>query len=130
MTGRRDGRLMERLRDDRGAASIFLLAVGLVLIGVALTAVTAGAARVARHQAGAAADLGALAGGPHIIEGEAAACAAASRYVHANHARMIECVVDGLDITVRAEVRLVIYPASASATSRAGPVTAVPGEVG
>ena len=45
----RDSRSVNRLRDDRGAASIFVLAVGLVLIGVALTLVTVGAARVAFH---------------------------------------------------------------------------------
>ena len=130
MPGRSGSRLRKRLRDDRGAASIFLLAVGLVLIGVALTAGTVGAARVARHQARVAADFGALAGGPHIIEGTAVACAVASRYVEANHARMIECAVDGVEITVRAEVRLGTYPAGARATSRAGPVTAVPDVVG
>jgi secretion/DNA translocation related TadE-like protein len=118
---------VRRLRDDRGAASIFVLAVGLVLIGVALALVTVGAARVARHQAKAAADFGALAGGPHAIEGQAAACAVALRYVEANHARMTECAVDGLEIVVRAEVRLKVYPASAEAASRSGPVTAVPG---
>jgi secretion/DNA translocation related TadE-like protein len=118
---------VKRLRDDRGAASIFVLAVGLVLIGVALTLVTVGAARVARHQARVAADFGALAGGPHAIEGQAAACAVASRFVEANHARMLECAVDGLEIVVRAEVVLLVYPASAEAASRAGPVTAVPG---
>jgi secretion/DNA translocation related TadE-like protein len=120
---------VKRLRDDRGAASIFVLAVGVVLIGVALALATVGAARVARHQAKVAADFGALAGGPHAIEGRAAACAVASRYVEANHARMMECAVDGLEIVVRAEVRLRIYPASAEAASRAGPVTAVPAEI-
>ncbi|MFC4063820.1 Rv3654c family TadE-like protein [Actinoplanes subglobosus] len=117
---------MKRLRDDRGAASILLLAVGLVLVGIALAAVTEGAARVARHQAGAAADLGALAGGPHAIEGQTAACAVAGRYVEANHARMTACVVDGLEIVVRTEVRLMLYPGSAEAAARAGPVSAVP----
>lgn len=120
---------MKRLRDDRGAASIFLLAVGLVLVGIALAAVTEGAARVARHQAGVAADLGALAGGPHAIEGQAAACAVAGRYVEANHARMTACVVDGLEIVVRTEVRLTLYPASAEAAARAGPVSAAPGGI-
>ncbi len=120
---------MKRLRDDRGAASIFVLAVGLALIGVAIALVTVGAARVARHQAKVAADFGALAGGPHAVEGQVAACAVASRYVEANHARLTECAVDGLEIVVRAEVRLRVYPASAEAASRAGPVAAVPGEV-
>jgi secretion/DNA translocation related TadE-like protein len=114
---------VKRLRDDRGAASIFLLAVGLVLVGIALATVTAGAARVARHQAKVAADFGALAGGPHAIEGQNAACAVAGRFVEANHARMTACTIDGLEIVVRTEVRLAIYPASAVAAARAGPVS-------
>jgi secretion/DNA translocation related TadE-like protein len=120
---------VKRLRDDRGAASIFLLAVGLVLVGFALAAVTAGAARVARHQAKAAADFGALAGGPHTVEGQDAACAVAGRLVEANHARMTACTVEGLEIVVRTEVRLRIYPASAEAAARAGPVTTRAGDV-
>lgn len=120
---------MRRLRDDRGAASVLVLAVGLVLVGVAAIVVIGGAARVARHQARVAADFGALAGGGHTVEGQAAACAVALRYVEANHARMLGCTVDGLEIVVRAEVRLGIYPASAVAASRAGPVSAVPGTI-
>ncbi|SFF59194.1 helicase/secretion neighborhood TadE-like protein [Actinoplanes philippinensis] len=120
-------RVRRRLRDDRGAASIFVLAVGLVLIGVALVVVAGGAARIARHQAQAAADFGALAGGAHAIEGQAAACAVAARYVQANHGRMAGCAVEGLEIVVHVEVRLDFYPASAGAAARAGPVTAFPG---
>ncbi|MEU4622463.1 Rv3654c family TadE-like protein [Actinoplanes sp. NPDC023801] len=114
---------MNRLRDDRGAASIFVLAVGLVLVSVGAAGATVGAARVARHQAKVAADFGALAGGPRAIEGEAAACAEAQRYVAANHARMTACTITGLDIVVRTEVPLRIVPASAEAASRAGPIS-------
>lgn len=118
-----------RGRDDRGAASIFVLGVGLVLVLLGLAGATVGAARVARHQAGAAADFGVLAGGRHVIEGEAAACAVARRYVEANSARMTGCVVTGLEIVVRTEVPLVVVPASAEAASRAGPVSASAGDV-
>ncbi|MEU4155631.1 Rv3654c family TadE-like protein [Actinoplanes sp. NPDC026670] len=121
--------LVRRLRDDRGAASILVVTVGLVLVGVALIMVAGGTARVARHQAGVAADFGALAGGAHTIEGEAVACAVARRYVEANHARMLGCAVEGLEIVVRTEVPLRIYPASADAAARAGPISAVSGEI-
>jgi secretion/DNA translocation related TadE-like protein len=114
---------VSRLRDDRGAASIFVLAVGLALVLLGSAGATVGAARVARHQAKVAADFGALAGGPHAIEGEAAACAEARRYVEANHARMTACTVTGLDVVVRTEVRLAVFPASAEAASRAGPIS-------
>lgn len=118
-----------RGRDDRGAASIFVLGVGLVLVLLGLAGATVGAARVARHQAGAAADFGALAGGRHVIEGEAAACAVARRYVEANSARMTGCAVTGLEIVIRTEVPLAVFPASAEAASRAGPVSASVGDV-
>jgi secretion/DNA translocation related TadE-like protein len=113
--------------DDRGAASIFVLGVGLALVLLGLAGAAAGTARVARHQAGAAADFGALAGGRYAVEGEAAACAVARRYVEANGARMTGCAVTGLEIVVGAEVPLRLMPASAEAASRAGPVSAVPG---
>ncbi|WP_407651498.1 Rv3654c family TadE-like protein [Actinoplanes sandaracinus] len=115
--------------DDRGAASIFVLGVGLVLVSLGLAGATVGAARVARHQAGAAADFGALAGGRHAVEGEATACAVARHYVEANSARMTGCAVTGLEIVVRTEVALVVFPASAEAASRAGPVSASAGDL-
>jgi secretion/DNA translocation related TadE-like protein len=114
---------VNRLGDDRGAASIFVLAIGMALVSIGLAGATIGAARVARHQAKVAADFGALAGGPRAIEGEAAACAEARRYVEANHARMTACTVTGLDIVVRTEVRLEAVPANAEAASRAGPIS-------
>lgn len=118
-----------RARDDRGAASVLVLGVGLVLIALGAAGAAVGTARVARHQAGVAADFGALAGGRHVIEGEAAACAVARRYVEANGARMTGCAVTGLDIVVRTEVPVGVVPASAEAASRAGPVSASAGGV-
>lgn len=118
-----------RWRDDRGAASVFVLAVGLVVILVGLAGATVGAARVARHQAGNAADFGALAGARHTIEGQAAACAVADRYVQANGARMTGCAVTGLEIVVRTSVRFGGFPAGAEGAARAGPVSSVVGGV-
>ncbi|GAA1586735.1 Rv3654c family TadE-like protein [Actinoplanes couchii] len=117
------------LRDDRGAASVFVLAVGLVVVLVGLAGTAVGAARVARHQAGNAADFGALAGAAHTIEGQAAACAVADRYVRANGARMTGCEVTGLEIVVRTSVRFGAFPAGAEGAARAGPVSSVVGGV-
>lgn len=110
---------------DRGSASILVAGVGSVLVVLAAGLATVGAARVARHQAKVAADFGALAGGAHAIEGQAAACAVARRYVEANGASMSGCAVSGLEIVVRAEVRFRFAPAGAEAASRAGPVSVV-----
>lgn len=118
-----------RWQDDRGAASVFVLAVGLVMVLLGMAGAVVGAARVARHQAGTAADFGALAGARHTIEGQVVACAVADRYVRANSARMTACSVTGLEIAVRTSVRFEGFPAEAEGAARAGPVSSVVGGV-
>jgi secretion/DNA translocation related TadE-like protein len=109
---------------DRGAASIFVVGVGAVLVTVGLFGAAVGATRVARHEARNAADLGALAGGQRAIEGEAVACAEAARYAAANNGRLVSCAVTGLEIVVRVEVSAGVPFLSgvATAAARAGPV--------
>jgi secretion/DNA translocation related TadE-like protein len=111
-------------RPDRGGATIWLLASGLlvVLLGAAMAGV--GAAVVARHRAQAAADLGALAGALHALAGEQEACDRAASIVAANGARIIRCRLDGFDISVTAAVSPAGYAAlagAAEASARAGP---------
>lgn len=84
-----------------------------------------GSAVIARHRAQAAADLAALAGAARIGSGGATACASAASVSLAMRARMSECALDGLDVTVRVEVpvglgRWGVHVARAAA--RAGPV--------
>jgi secretion/DNA translocation related TadE-like protein len=110
---------------DRGAASIFVLAVGLVLVAAGFAAASVGSARVGRHQAHSAADLGALAGAPEAIFGQPAACTQAERFVNANGGEMTLCSVDGLEIVVHAQVEVRPMPGltrHAEAAARAGPV--------
>jgi secretion/DNA translocation related TadE-like protein len=112
---------------DRGSASVWLLAVGLVLVAAGAGGGTIGAAHVASHRAQAAADLGALAGAARAIEGPAAACARAAQLVAANGARLVDCRLDGLDLTVTVEVTAAALAGigrAATATARAGPVRA------
>ncbi|GAA0524341.1 flp pilus-assembly TadE/G-like family protein [Paractinoplanes ferrugineus] len=110
---------------DRGAATVFVLAVGLALVAAGLAVASIGTARVGRHQAHSAADLGALAGAQEAIYGEPAACTRAAQFVTANGGDMTFCVVDGLEIVVRAEVTVRPMPGMtrhAEAAARAGPV--------
>jgi len=110
---------------DRGAASVFLLAIGLAFVAAGLAGAAVGAARVGRHEARIAADFGALAGARHAIEGKAEACDQAARLVAANGARITFCEVDGLEIIVRVDVTVTPLPAlvrHATAAARAGPV--------
>jgi secretion/DNA translocation related TadE-like protein len=106
---------------------VWLLAVGLVLLAAGLAGATVGAAHVARHRAQAAADLGALAGAVHAIEGQPAACARAAEIVTANGARLTSCELAGLDLTVTVAVApppVTGLGRPAVATARAGPVRA------
>jgi secretion/DNA translocation related TadE-like protein len=122
-------KLLRRLGGDRGAASILVLAVGLLMVAAGVAGAAIGTARVARHRAQNAADLGALAGAMHAVYGEADACARAARFVAANGGRMTGCAVDGLEITVHAEIDVRPLPGltrHAGAVARAGPVYALP----
>lgn len=110
---------------DRGSASLWLLTVGLVLLAAAGVGASVGAARVGRHEARVAADLGALAGAAHAAWEPATACARAARIVTANGGRLTSCTLDGFDIQVSVEVVTTPLPAVARvarATARAGPV--------
>jgi secretion/DNA translocation related TadE-like protein len=115
---------------DRGAASILLLAVGLVVVAAGLGGAAVAEALVGRHSARTAADLGALAGAARAIYGEGDACGRAARFVAANGGRMTACRVTGLEIVVRVRVEVRPLPGlvrQVEAAARAGPVYAVIG---
>jgi secretion/DNA translocation related TadE-like protein len=124
--GQRQAKIPGQAR-DRGGATIWLLAAGLlvVLFGAAIAGV--GSAIVARHRAQAAADLGALAGAPHALAGEPVVCGWAARVVAANGARLVECRLDGVDVIVTTAVTPAGYAGlagAAQASARAGPADA------
>jgi secretion/DNA translocation related TadE-like protein len=110
---------------DRGSATIFVLAFGLFLVAAGMAGAAVGVARVGRHEARTAADLGALAGARRAIEGPGVACAEAGRFVTANDAVMTACELRGLDLVIRVEVTTAAGRARAAA--RAGPVCCGPG---
>ncbi|WP_307813427.1 Rv3654c family TadE-like protein [Streptomyces sp. N35] len=108
-----------RARDDRGSATVWVVgligALCLILAGLLLVA----QAMVARHRAGAAADLAALAAADHALRGQADACAGAGRVARAQGTDVVRCAVRGeiADVTVRARSG----PMSSAVRSRAGP---------
>ncbi|WP_178379810.1 Rv3654c family TadE-like protein [Cryptosporangium aurantiacum] len=108
-----------------GSASVLALSVGLALLTVALGFQAVGGAAVARHRAGLAADLAALAGALHLAEGATAACARARVVAAENGADLVGCAVVGADLTATVTV-VPRGPAAlvgrASARARAGPV--------
>jgi len=77
-------------RSDRGAATIWVLGLGAVVIAIALAMVARGSAVVARHRLERAADLTALAAAQQIGRNEQP-CAAASRIATANAAALVSC---------------------------------------
>lgn len=110
-------------RDQRGSATLLVLAMAgvLVLLGAALAVVTA---MVAAHRtAQSAADLAALAGARGLAQGRDA-CDVASRVAGANRAELTGCVVSGREVRVEVEVagpRWLGQSADLGARSRAGP---------
>ncbi|MFV2019151.1 Rv3654c family TadE-like protein [Micromonospora sp. LOL_023] len=117
---------------QRGSASLWLLAVGLVLVAAGLAGAMIGAARLARQQAAVAADLAALAGAARALDGPTLVCERAAELAERNGGRLVGCVVEGLEVLVAVEVPVlpsigVNRPAVAQA--RAGPVHGPPSVV-
>jgi secretion/DNA translocation related TadE-like protein len=113
------------LGDDRGGATVLVLAIGLVTVLVAIASAAVGGAIVARHRAQTAADLAALAGALDSLDGVEVACARAEEIAASNGGHLTECDVDGLDVVVTVEARptgLAAMGGTASASARAGPV--------
>ena len=118
-----------RWRGDDGFATVVVLALAAVLTAAATLVATLGSVAVTRHEAMAAADLGALAGALHGREGRGAACAAAARTAGAQGARLEDCRVAGSGPSVVLTVTVSVAPAGAlsawgrvRASARAGPV--------
>ncbi|WP_343072485.1 Rv3654c family TadE-like protein [Sphaerisporangium rubeum] len=109
---------------EEGGATVWVVCV-MVLVGlVAGVMVAAGVVRVARHRAGAAADLSALAGAVHALADPALACRRARALAVANHATLSGCVVRTGVVQVRVRVKLsipVLGQRSLTAEARAGP---------
>jgi secretion/DNA translocation related TadE-like protein len=110
-------------RDDRGAASVLVLAMtGLVvLLGAALAVVTAMV--VAHRAAQSAADLAALAGARGVAEGRDG-CTMAADVAVANQATLTGCAIIGrvVDVTVKVSgPHWLGQTADLAARSRAGP---------
>lgn len=114
-----------RAPDERGAATLLVVAVVGVLFFVLGALAVVGGIVVAHRQAQAAADLAALAGAAAIADGDDG-CARAGALAAANDATLLSCAVAGQEITVRVGVsgpRAVGRGWDASAQARAGPAS-------
>jgi secretion/DNA translocation related TadE-like protein len=121
-SGRRPGG--GRVYDDEGYLTVTTAFAVATVLALTVVVLLVGRATVAAHAARSAADLAALAGAHALRAGEDA-CGAAAGVAAANGAVCALCTVDGSDVVVRAEVRVVLGVAGsrpASAVARAGPV--------
>lgn len=106
----RGGEDRSSTREDRGAATIFVLVLVAVLGVVAVGGAVAGGVLVGQRRAAAAADLAALAGAEALQVGGGSAsagvgaCEAAGRVSERNEARLTGCFVEGLEVAVEVTV--------------------------
>ena len=118
-------RSARRIRSaDRGAATVWTAFAACALCVVFGAVLALGQAVAARHRAGAAADLAALAAAGRVLWGEQDACAAAARVAAAQGATLVRCHVreDIADVTTR----VAHPPWTPESRARAGPPTVPP----
>ncbi len=103
--------LLRRSTGDGGSASVWTVSLLMVALVSTLAACLVGAAVAARHVAGAAADLAALAAAQLLVGSPAGtgpdvaarACATAGAVAAANGGRLLSCHVDGTTVDVAVE---------------------------
>nr|WP_267882647.1 Rv3654c family TadE-like protein [Streptomyces sp. NRRL S-325] len=110
--------------EDRGLATVWVAVTTATLCAVFATVLALGQAVAARHRAGGAADLAALAAADQALRGVEAACGEATRVAAAQGAEIVRCGVRGeiADVTARAR----FGPYAPEVRSRAGPPQASP----
>jgi secretion/DNA translocation related TadE-like protein len=110
---------------ERGSATVWVLALAGVLAVMGVAAVLVAAAVTARHRAGSAADLAALAAAGRAVTGDPNACAVAAQIARRNGARLATCTLeDGAVVAVTVVVQVRLGPLGlhdATGRARAGP---------
>ncbi len=112
------------MNQDRGSASILLVALSGLLGVLAALALSVGGAVVARHRAESAADLAALAAASRWTGGQSTVCVRARDVARAGGAVLVRCGLIGDVAQVRTEVTLpgrLAWLGVARAAARAGP---------
>ncbi|MGW9383426.1 Rv3654c family TadE-like protein [Streptomyces globisporus] len=104
---------------DRGVATVWVAVTAAGLCTVFAVVLALGQAVAARHRAGGAADLAALAAADRALDGVGAACEAARRVALAQDAAIVRCAVQGEVADVTARVGF--GPYLPTVRSRAGP---------
>lgn len=115
---------------ERGSATLWCVALSVVLFTVAMAFALVGVVRVAHHRAQSAADLSALAAARWALASPEKACAQASRLAVQNGAELVRCALTEAtaDVTVSVGLSLPgVGERIVQARARAGPAIATPG---
>ncbi|MEU0355364.1 Rv3654c family TadE-like protein [Streptomyces cyaneofuscatus] len=114
---------------DRGVATVWVAVTTVALCAVFALVLELGQAVTARHRAGGAADLAALAAADRALEGPEAACEAARRVALAQKAVLVRCSVQGeiADVVARSSLGRYAPAVRARAAPPAGPRAVVAG---
>ncbi|MEV1046047.1 Rv3654c family TadE-like protein [Streptomyces sp. NPDC049916] len=106
-------------------ATVWVAVTTATLCTVFALVLALGQAVAARHRAGGAADLAALAAADRALDGEEAACGAARRVAMAQNAVLVRCTVHGevTDVVARSS----FGPYEPAVRARAGPQVAIHG---
>ncbi|GGU00381.1 Rv3654c family TadE-like protein [Streptomyces violascens] len=115
----------ERSCADRGSATVWVALTAATMCAVFAAVLCLGQAVAARHRAGGAADLAALAAADRALWGSPDACAKATEVARAQGAEMVRCTVSGEIADVRVRARF--GPYAPSVRARAGPSPALRG---
>ncbi|GAA4907542.1 Rv3654c family TadE-like protein [Streptomyces coeruleoprunus] len=117
-----------RAGNDRGSATVWVALTMTSLCAVFAAVLALGQAVAAKHRAGGAADLAALAAADSALRGSEAACEAAARVASAQRAEVVRCAVDGEIAEVTARARF--GPYAPEVRARAGPPDAATPQTG
>lgn len=106
---------------DRGSGTVWVLAFAAVIWVGGLAAVAVGGVRGVRHRADSAADLAALAGAAHAVEGAGVACSRAKGIAAESGVRLTRCQVRGevVEVSVTADMRVPMGIGEVNVVSRA-----------
>jgi secretion/DNA translocation related TadE-like protein len=119
------------LSRDRGSATVWVAMASTTMCAVFAVVLALGQVVVARHRAGAAADLAALAAADHALRGPVDSCGRAAEVAAAQGAELVRCVMAGEIADVTARIRFGPYAPAvrARAGPPPGPAPAVPAPV-
>jgi secretion/DNA translocation related TadE-like protein len=97
---------MSRDQRDDGSATLWVVVAIAVVVAVATGCAAAGMVVVARHRADTDADAAALAAASEVLDGPAAACAAAAAIARIDGAWLTRCGLDGAGAQVEVSLSL------------------------